>query len=124
MSLAVTITDVDYSAGDSFIVRGTITPSGNYPTTGDTLSFASQDQIKSGSVPKDVRIYSAKPTSAAQTNLFEYNYVPGTTIANGKMQIFTGAAAQTALTELSAGAYPAGVTSDVIQFTATFPKFV
>ena len=36
------------------------------------------------------------------------------------MQIFTGAAAQTALTELSAGNYPAGFLNDVIQGEAYF----
>lgn len=48
-------------------------------------------------------------------NLFLYSYAPGTNLTNGTMQVFTGAAAQTALTELAAGNYPAGVTTDVIQ---------
>lgn len=101
-------------------VYGTITASGNYSTAGDTLDFSKQDAIKSTSVPVQVEVYSAK--TAGPTNLFVYNYSPGTTIANGKCQVFTGAAAQTALTELSAGAYPAGVTGDSIVFHATFPK--
>jgi hypothetical protein len=49
---------------------------------------------------------------------YQYAYNPTTQ----KMQIFTGAAAQSALTELSAGALPGGVTSDVIEFELIFPR--
>lgn len=120
-TLAITISNV-VATFTTYEVYGTITPTGNYATGGDTLSFASQDQIKSSSLPTQVEIYSAHSTTTPQTNMFVYNYAPGTSQANGKMQVFTGAAAQTALTELSAGAYPAGVTADTIQFHATFPK--
>lgn len=105
----------------NFIVRGTITATGSYTTAGDTLSLAFGD-LPVNSPPVEVNIQSRPLTGP--TNLFEYSYVFGTTAANGKMQIFTGAAAQTALTELAAGALPAGVTADVIGFTATFLKFV
>jgi hypothetical protein len=57
-----------------------------------------------------------------QANLYKYHFVPGTTLSNGTVQIFTGAAAQTALTELSNGALPAGVTADTISGRVTFPK--
>jgi hypothetical protein len=123
MALAIAITDQEFTSSKLHLF-GTITPTGTYPTTGDTLSFAGLDQIKSGQVPTYVRIWSARPTSSAQTNLFVYNYVPGTTQANGKMQVFTGAAAQTALTEFSTASYPAGVTADTIQFEAVFSKLV
>jgi hypothetical protein len=49
---------------------------------------------------------------------FQYVYNPTTQ----KMQIFTGAAAQSPLTELSAGALPGGVTGDVIEFELIFPR--
>jgi hypothetical protein len=52
--------------------------------------------------------------------LFQYGYAPGTTLANGTLQVFTGAAAQAALTELTAGTYPANVLNDVIQGEAYF----
>ena len=39
-----------------------------------------------------------------------------------KLQIFTGAAAQSPLTELSAGALPAGVTGDTIGFELIFQR--
>jgi hypothetical protein len=38
----------------------------------------------------------------------------------GLIQIFTGAAAQSPLTELAAGALPAGVLSDVVEFEAEY----
>lgn len=41
---------------------------------------------------------------------------------NGLIQIFTGAAAQSPLTELSAGALVAGITGDVIEFEAEYVR--
>lgn len=119
-TLTATVTQID-ETNRNFVVRGTIAATGSYTTAGDTLSLAFGD-LPVNSAPIDVIIQS-RPTTGP-TNMFEYNYVFGTTPANGKMQIFTGAAAQTALTELSAGALPAGVTSDIIGFTATFQKFI
>lgn len=101
----------------------------NYPTGGETCDLTTLFgtgglpgySFPTASLPERVEIQSVKPASAAQTNLFVYNYVPGTTLANGKLQVFTGAAAQTALTELSAGNYPAGVLADVIEGVALIP---
>lgn len=101
----------------------------NYVTGGDTLDLTAifgtaglpGYLFPTGALPEKVEIQSVKPTSGAQTNLFVYSYVPGTTLANGKIQVFTGAAAQTALTELSAGAYPAGVLADVIEGEIILP---
>lgn len=106
-----------------------VTPSGSYATGGDTLDLTALFgtaglpgySFPTASLPEKVEFSSNKPASGAQTNLFVYNYVPGTTLANGKFQVFTGAAAQTALTELSAGAYPAGVTADVIEGELIIP---
>lgn len=104
----------------NFIVRGTIAvAAGDYSTAGNTLDLSGLG-VPSGVVPY-VRIWSKLTPGAA--NLFIYSFAPGTTTANGKMQVFTGAAAQTALTELSAGAMPAGVTGDTIAFEAIFQKF-
>lgn len=49
---------------------------------------------------------------------FVYQYVRST----GKVMIFTGAAAQSALTELANGALPAGVIADIVRFIASWPK--
>jgi|HubBroStandDraft_1064217.scaffolds.fasta_scaffold09152_6 hypothetical protein len=68
-----------------------------------------------------VLIVSQRPAGGANNaNLYEYNFAPGTTLQNGTMQVFTGAAAQTALTELAAGNYPAGVLNDTIVATCEF----
>ena len=72
-------------------------------------------------LPLRVVIVSQRPKGAANNgNLYLYEFAPGTTLQNGAMQVFTGAAAQTAPTELSAGNYPAGVTTDTIQAEAWF----
>jgi hypothetical protein len=111
-------------------VRGIITPSGNYAAGGDTLDLTTIFALAAGApgaslptaaLPVEVRIWSACPAATPQTHQYQYGFAPGTTLKNGTMQVFTGAAAQTALTELSAGAYPAGVTGDVILFEACFP---
>jgi hypothetical protein len=122
--MAAVVASVNYTEFTSSMlhVYGTITASGSYTTAGDALTFAGFDQIKTDQIPVQCVIYSARPASSPQTNVYEYQYTPGTSISTGKMQVFTGAAAQTALTELSSGAYPAGVTGDTINFHAVFPK--
>lgn len=102
---------------------------GTYPTAGDTFDLGTLFALTAGgpgasfptgSLPDDVRFRSVKTPGA--TALFEYHWAPGTTLANGKIQVFTGAAAQSGLAELSAGAYPAGVLADLIRGEAVFPK--
>src|SRR4051812_12773941 len=78
-----------------------VTPSGAYALGGDVLDFTKLlDSIKSGRPPLQVTIFSQK---AGGGSGFVYGFAPGSTMANGKMQVFTGAAAQAALTELAAG---------------------
>ena len=106
-----------------------ITATGSYSTGGDTLDLTQVFgtgglpgySFPLASLPEKIEILSVKPAATPQTNSFVYQYAPGTTLANGKMQVFTGAAAQTALTELSAGAYPAGVLADIIEAEVTIP---
>lgn len=80
-------------------------PGMNLPT------FDLPDEVVIRSIP-------AAPGPAAE---FKYRYCRGTTLANGTMQVLTGAAAQSGFTELNAGNYPAGVLADVIQAVASFP---
>lgn len=82
-----------------------------YPTGGYVVSLAKSD-IKSQRLPRKVEIQG--------TSGYVYRFIPGTTNANGKIMVYTGAAAQSALTELSAGATPAGVSGDVIGFEAQY----
>jgi hypothetical protein len=120
MSLAITPASlfVDRS-GNAIRVYGKIVATGNYVTGGDTLSFAGLDAIKSNSIPVLVSI------SSQSSGGFEYRFVPGTTMANGKMQSFgqqptSATTGVIAMSEVAAGAYPAGVTGDVIVFEAVF----
>lgn len=126
MSIAIAITNVDVTQ-NQLIVDGTLTLSGNYgggATHGDTLSFAGQDQIKSSQVPTFVEIWEAPPAGTSATGYW-YNYSPGSTQANGVMQVFgTGAAAGNASQEYTQGsAYSGALTGAVIRFRAYFPAF-
>lgn len=104
-----------------------LTLTGSYPTGGDTVDLTAffgtsglpGYSFPTASLPEKVEFQSLKTPGA--TGLFVYQYVPGTTLANGKVQVFTGAAAQSALTEFSAGVYPAGVLADVIEGELIIP---
>ncbi len=101
-----------------------------YVAGGDTLDLTQLFNLASSApgrilptfeLPVKVEIQSVRPQGAANNaNEYIYSFAPGTTLVNGAMQIFTGAAAQTALTELAAGNYPAGVLNDTIQAEALF----
>jgi hypothetical protein len=120
MALAISVTSVNKVQRD-FIVRGSIVASGSYVTGGDTLNFATAtfrlgvDGIKSSSAPTSIAVWSQG--GAAITAYFDYRPILGTTQANNLLQVFVGAG-----TEVGAGAYPAGVTSDTIEFEAYFPS--
>ncbi len=112
------------------IVATNVNSPGNanpYVAGGDTLDLTTILAAVLGQVlptfdaPSWVEIISARPAGAANNgNLYIYGYAPGTTLKNGTMQIFTGAAAQTGLTELAAGNYPAGVLNDTIVASCEF----
>ena len=88
-------------------------------TTGGIACDLSGLGALSQSAPFTVDVKSQQPAGSGNTNQYVYVYLPGTTSVNGLLQIFTGAAAQTALTELSSGAaIPSGVSGDTITFVA------
>ena len=89
----------NYAAGgDVLDLNGLLPPGYNFPSNG---------------LPEKVEIQSIKSPGA--TSLFVYNFALGTTMSNGKIQVFTGAAAQSGLAELANGNYPAVVLADVIE---------
>lgn len=110
----------------SIILRGTVVIGVSplqYVTAGILADLtALGDALKSGQLPTSVRVWSMPTTASPETNQYLYLFCLGTTQANGKLQVYTGAAAQTALTELSAGNIPAGVSGDAIVFEAVFPR--
>lgn len=109
----MTVTKIrDTTMGSMYVLYGTITIAAGdtYSTGGLTLNFAP--------IAKATR-----PPTWVQFDGnagFVYDYNPGTNASNGKVKILTGAAAQAPLTELTAGAPPAGVQSDTIKFRAEF----
>lgn len=111
----------------SIILRGTVTVGASplqYVAAGILADLTVLgDALKSSKLPTSVKMWSMPSTASPETNLYIYLFCLGTAQNNGKMQIYTGAAAQTALTELSAGNIPAGVSGDVIQFEAVFPRY-
>lgn len=85
--------DTDVSQLDTtreqYIVDGTISYSGSYPTNGDTVDF-SQLGIPSLQPPVRIEIYEA--TTAANKPAYGayFIYLPGSTLANGVVEIFNG----------------------------------
>lgn len=103
MAIAVTVS-TKFGSGKTVMVLGVLTPSGTYTTGGDTLL---PSQFGAGTTKK--------PHTLDVNGKGLYQYVYDNEAS--KLKILTAGA------ELAAGAYPAGVTSDVIRFEANFPKF-
>ena len=120
MATAITITSVD-NTQNNFIVRGTVTLTASYSTGGDALSFASQDQIKSSSVPIAVRLFETTPAANGAGSGYAFNFLPGTTQANGVLTVFNGITQYAATTY---GTPPFAVTNFQLSFEAVFPSFL
>ncbi len=127
MALAVTINSTTMNQSE-IVLNFSVVASGNYTTGGDTLNFYSATYPPGGpnlpatKVPREVVIQSA---ATAGVSGYVYAYRPGTTPANGLMQVFgTGTSTQLPLNEIpgSPTAYPAAVTGDTIIGRAYFTK--
>lgn len=127
MAIAISLQNVN--ADDNIVqVAGKLVFSGNYSTGGDTLDFSGVNSPISVD-PAFQGLYPFIPSSGAPTDLdvwsvngnLQFQYVPiqGSTLANSKVKL---SASATFGTELAAGAYPAGVTGDVVNFYAQFKK--
>ena len=114
-NMAITITllpsNVDGSGSNLFYAIGTLAFSGNYTSGGDTLDFTQvADKLPSTQV---IQVFA----DSQNGNAGYYVPVAGTALNNWKLKAFTGGG-----TEISAGAYPASVTSDSVQVTITARK--
>ena len=90
-------------------------------TTGALNWQALVDQLTGAAVI--VETTASQPIMVYFTSVGGSGYIYGWNKSTNKFQIFTGAAAQAALTELTNGAaIPAGVSGDVIEFDADFAK--
>jgi hypothetical protein len=110
----------------STIIRGTVALSAAadlYATGGIVMDLtALGDVAKSGVPPTFVVVWSQPAVGSPGTNLYIYSFNPGSSQNNGKLQIFTGAAAQTALTEYTNAAALTNPFADTIVFEAVFPR--
>jgi hypothetical protein len=115
--MPITITlqpnNVDGSGSNLFYAIGSLTFSGNYPTGGDTLDFTTvADKLPSDQI---IQVFA----DSQNGNAGYYVPVQGSALNNWKLKAFSGGG-----TELSAGAYPASVTSDIVQITITARKLL
>jgi hypothetical protein len=118
MAITITVQNVDAS-GPVVWATGSIAFSGSYPTGGDTLDWTT-------AIPQVGSSGAATPSSSGphQANFDSQNgnggyyvAVQGSAPNNWKVKCF-----QASGTEVTAGAYPTSVTSDIIAFQAEFLK--
>ena len=113
ITISLTPNNVDSSASNFIYALATLTFSGNYPTGGDTLDFTTvADKLASDQL---VQVFA----DSQNGNSGYYVPVQGTALNNWKLKAFVGGG-----TEISAGAYPAGVTADIVQLAITARKLL
>jgi hypothetical protein len=101
---------------------GVAAVAGTYAAGGFAVTWTFTDQLTGATVLLNTNATS--PIMAYFTSVAGSGFVYGWNKATNKLQIFTGAAAQGALTELANGTVPAGVSGDVIEFDAEFARAV
>lgn len=113
ISISLTPNNVDSSASNFVYAIATLTFSGNYPTGGDTMDFTQvADKLPSTQI---VQAFAESQNG----NSGYYVFIQGSALNNAKLKAFNGGG-----TELTAGAYPASVTSDVVQLSITARKLL
>jgi hypothetical protein len=115
MSITISLlpSNVDGSGSNLFYAIGTLSFSGNYPTGGDTMDFTTvADKLPSDQL---IQVFA----DSQNGNSGYYVPVQGSALNNWKLKAFTGGG-----TEVSAGAYPASVTTDIVQITITARKLL
>ncbi|HET7107823.1 MAG TPA: hypothetical protein VFI38_13515 [Candidatus Acidoferrum sp.] len=115
--MAITISlqpnNVDSSASNFVYAVATLTFSGNYASGGDTLDFTQVTNV----IPSDtiVQVFAESQNG----NSGYYIPIQGAALNNWKLKAFLGGG-----TEVSAGAYPASVTTDIVQLSITARKLL
>src|SRR5579863_791713 len=110
MPISITLlpSNEDGSGSNLFYAIGTLSFSGNYPTGGDTLDFTSvASQLPSDQI---LQVFA----DSQNGNAGYYIPVQGSALNNWKLKCFSGGG-----TEVTAGAYPSSVTTDIVQVTIT-----
>ena len=123
MSAVLTVTNIDATQNE-FILEGTIALTGNYggaSTHGDTLDLSTAG-VASSQLPSWVEFFEQSPSGALPSANI-YLYMPGTTQANGVLNVRT--ALGTEYTEASAyGTPPFAITGFKLFMRAGFPSLV
>jgi hypothetical protein len=113
ITISLTPLNVDSSASNFVYAIATLTFSGNYPTGGDTVDFTQvADKLPSTQI---VQAFAESQNG----NSGYYIAVAGAALNNWKLKAFNGGG-----TEISAGAYPASVTTDIVQLSITARKLL
>lgn len=114
MSIAVVAKNQGFdswSDGKRFHTIKLLQITGAYVTGGDLLNLGTT-AYKSNTIPLYISV------QGTNISKYEYDYVPGTNINNGKVRVTD----TTTGLELAAGAYPATITSDVVtMYAITLP---
>ena len=118
MAAKATVTFIDNTQNE-FLVVGTVALTGTYPTNGDTIDF-SQLGVPATSVPTIVEFFEQTPSPGPASG-YSFVYLPGTTQANGLLEIFNGT---TQFTTQAYGTPPFGITGFVLGFRAWFVSLV
>lgn len=113
ITISLSPINVDSSASNFVYAIATLTFSGSYPTGGDTLDFTQvADKLPSTQV---IQAFAESQNG----NGGYYVAIAGTALNNFKLKAFNGGG-----TEITAGAYPASVTTDVVQLAITARKLL
>jgi hypothetical protein len=115
MALSFSLVDT-WDDGKRIHLAGTVTVSGNYSTSGDTLDLSQFPIIATTQSPIQGTVW--------MDGLAGYDYVfnPGAALNSGKVKIFQQGASAGPFAELAAGAYPSAITGDTITLYGIFKK--
>jgi hypothetical protein len=118
MAIAAAVKIVDYTRRKKKLVIA-LTFSGSYSTGGDTLNFTTMTNpsfVANANVAKIPSVADVVFQNGAGG--YDFDFVPGTTLANSKIKIFSAAN-----TELAAGAYNAALTGDTLNVEINRPIY-
>lgn len=113
ITISLSPANVDSSASNFAYAIATLTFAGSYPTGGDTLDFT---QV-ADKLPSDQIVQAFAESQNGNSGY--YVAVQGTAMNNWKLKAFAGGG-----TEITAGAYPASITSDIVQLSITARKLL